>query len=108
MMMNTAINHLRNTTLALGVLAVVPMAAQAMLATHDTENIDATSASNTVKGSTVIKQLSADADIVLEARFGTYAGIPGKGSSQVSVEQFSVEPKGRSTNGSSEPTRWLP
>lgn len=102
MTINTSIDRLRNTALILGILAAVPMAAQAMLTEHDTLSDDAGSSSS------VVKRLSADADSALAARFGTYAGIPGKGSGQVRVEQFSVEPKGRRTNGLSEPTRWLP
>lgn len=80
MKLNSSIQYLRNATLVLGALAVVPLSAQAMLTKHDVQTLQS--------GTSVAvdKEVSGVKDDVLARRFGAYSGIGANGlsgSSQV-------------------------
>lgn len=80
MTINNSIDRLRSTALVLGVLAAVPMAAQAMLIDHELSEAES------FTGSSVVKRLPADAEPELAARLGTYSGTTGNGANQVIIE----------------------
>lgn len=98
MTIKNSITHFRNTALVLGLLAAVPMAAQAMVMEHEVSNIEVFTSSN------VVKQLPADADHALAARLGTYAGTTGIG-----IDRVSVNPSVGATLAQEDRLyRWLP
>lgn len=78
-----SIDRLRSTALMLGVLAAVPMAAQAMVMDHEVSGVEI------YTGSSFVKRLPADAEPELAARLGTYAGTTDNGPNQVIVEPSS-------------------
>lgn len=80
MTINNSIDRLRNTALVLGVLAAVPMAAQAMVMDHEVSDVEITT------GSSFVKRLPVDAEPGLEARLGTYSGTTDRGANQVIIE----------------------
>jgi hypothetical protein len=69
MKISKSIDHVRNTALVLGVLAVVPVAAQAMVTDHDTGRVEVGSSADAGD------QQPVHPDASLRLRFGAYSGI---------------------------------
>lgn len=86
MKLNSSIQYLRNATLVLGALAVVPLSAQAMLTKHDVQTLQS--------GTSVAvdKEVSGIKDDVLARRFGAYSGIGANGSGLSGSSQATDQP----------------
>lgn len=69
--------QLRNTILAAGASAIMPLSASAMVTEHDTKEMEPE------PGIEIDKRLSGDLGTALADRFGTYSGIGVQGSRSV-------------------------